>query len=332
MANRERTRAVLFGDIVEASINWVLSTNGAFSDHQLGQAVGLQFNREQLEATVAMLIEYGLIKPYGGRHGMYIKSDDSAPIMDWQNAQVDDYPLYLPMWLSKRVVISPGNLIVVAGEKNSGKTAFALRVAFENLAVNGGAHNEIFHFDYESHPAELKTRLMSIAPRFDAWSGFTPMKRLHDFHSVIRPNGLNIIDYLKIGGTRAQFTEAGALFEQIHEALRDGVCIVMVQKKKGEEFARGGELTTEEARLGLSLYSDGPTKWARITKCKFPREYPNPEGMELDYELDHTAEFTPVTEWRYVTSKERKKVNEEYLFQVKRQVLIDKNRDRGFLV
>lgn len=317
-------------DLFEVAVNWVLSTTGSFSEKEFGDALSVSYDNITRQRLIGRLREYGIIQPHGNRNGWYIKSDTDAPIMDWQNALVDEYPIWMPLWLDKRVVISPGNVIVVAGEKNSGKTAFALRVAFENLACNGGRHHRINHFDYESHPAELKARLMSIAPKFSAWDGFVPKKRLYDFHKVIDPNGFNIIDYLKIGGTRAQFTEAGALFEQIHESLKDGICVVLVQKKRGEEYARGGELTTEEARLAISLFCDGPTKWAKITKCKFPREYPNPEGMEIDYAVDSSAHFDTLSEWRYVTEKEREAVINDNIMESRRRDAVSRSSSAGF--
>lgn len=321
-----------FADNVCDAMEWINNTNGAFHANQLfTEAVITESHAGMRNDVVKNLVSSGIIQPYGQRHGWYVKSDNSAPVMDWANANISEYPIYMPLGLSKRVVISPGNVIVGAGEKNAGKSEFAYNTIFNNLSCNGGDHDQINLFDYESHPAELKGRFMRISPNMDQWRGLVVRKRLNDFHKVIDPDGFNIIDYLKIGGTKAAFTDAGRLLEEIHSVMRNGIVIVLIQKKRGEEFAKGGELTLEEARLGVSFFAHGPSSWARITKCKFPRIYPNPQEMEIDYTINEEGRFiTDFSEWRYVTKKEREKMCEENMLREREGLLSRRRKENAF--
>jgi len=59
-----------------------------------------------------------------------------------------------------------------------------------------------------------------------------------------------IIDYLEI---HDNFYEIGKHIRKIHEAIKDGICFIGVQKKKGAMLARGAEFSMEKSRLYLNM-------------------------------------------------------------------------------
>ena len=59
-----------------------------------------------------------------------------------------------------------------------------------------------------------------------------------------------IVDYLEI---HENFYEIAKLIRLIHEVIEDGICIIAVQKKRGELLARGGDFSMEKSRLYLNL-------------------------------------------------------------------------------
>lgn len=296
----------LLGRYLGDAIDWLIKVNGVFTTEQLSDGLYLKNDPIMAQRVIEYLIKQGSIEPHGNRHGLFIRADDRPTPIDWQNASMDEYPIWLPLWLDANLTISPGNIIVVAGEKNSGKTSFGRRIAYENQKCVGGDHDCIRVLDYESHGAEIAKMNARIDTDHSRWANVDIQRMSRNFHKGIEPNGFNIIDYIKVS---TDFYMVGQMIGAIHEKLRDGIAIVFLQKKRGEMFGRGGEFTLEEPRLGLSLFSYGPCKWARATKVKAPRDgRPHLEDMEVDYDLDGRCSFHVKTDWRYVNEKERKRI------------------------
>jgi hypothetical protein len=285
---------------------WVRRAQGKFSAYVFGKETGVE-NVHLRDQLLDGLVRQKLIQRDEQRNGWYHRVDTDLVPMDWQTAQVEPYPLWLPLGLNEKVIISPGNIIVVAGETNAGKTAFVLNTVYRNLAAFGGAHQSIRLFNSEMHPAELRGRLLSIDQRQGHWEqGLEAYSRTRDFHLVVDPDGLNVIDYME---NLDEFWKVGQQIQQIHNALQGGVAIVCLQKKTGADLARGAEFTLEKARLGLSIFFDGHANYMRITKCKAPATYPNPQGQEVDFTIHAGSNLTPIPDcgWAWVTKDQRER-------------------------
>jgi hypothetical protein len=283
---------------------WVRRARGKFSAYVFSKETGVE-NVRLRDQLLDELVRQKLIERDEHRNGWYHRVDTDLVPMDWQTAQVEPYPLWLPLGLNEKVIISPGNVIIVAGETNAGKTAFVLNTIYRNLAAFGGAHDRVRLFNSEMHPAELRGRLMAIDQRQDLWSsGLEPYSRTRDFHLVVDPDGLNVIDYME---NLDEFWKVGQQIQQIHNALQGGVAIVCLQKKSGADLARGAEFTLEKARLGLSIFFDGHANYMRITKCKTPVSFPNPQGQEIDFTIHAGSNMVPIVDcdWSWVTKDQR---------------------------
>jgi hypothetical protein len=302
----QHNEACYYGDELVAAIEkgkrWIKKAQGQFSAFVFAKECDLSL--ELRDQILEELVEQKIIVRDEKRNGLYHRIDTDLVPMDWMNATVEPYPLWLPLDLNQKAVISPGNVIVLAGETNAGKTVLALKTAYHNLIPQGGAHSSIKYFNSEMHPAELRGRLLSIDQNPQAWAGLEPYSRTRDFDLVIDPNGLNIIDYLE---NLDDFWLVGRKIEKIHNALESGVAIICLQKKKDNDLAYGADFTLQKARLGLSLFFDGHANYLRITKCKFPATYPNPQGQEIDFTIQAGAELVPVPEcgWNWVSKDQR---------------------------
>ena len=295
---------------LERAKAWLRDTcTGDFSGYVLGKELGLDVT-EHRSQVLADLVTLGLIEPVHGKHGIYAKVSREVRKLDWQGAQEAWYPLRLPLGLDKLCGVRPKNIIVVAGETNAGKTLFALQVAHDNLAQNGGQHTQVGYFNSEMGPDELRARLTGIDATPGAWDGLSAYEREREFHAVVRPDGLNIVDYMEVSD---KFYLVADWIQRIHARLTTGVCVVCLQKAKGKDTARGGDFTLEKARLAVALSYNYGVNIAKIVKCKNPLNGAlNPQGKELDYRIERGASVVELTGWRWVAEKERKTLLQQY--------------------
>jgi len=293
---------------VESAKVWLRdSCTGEFSGFQLGKELGID-SVDVRNQVITDLLNLELIEPVGGKHGIFAPVKSDCPRIDWEAAKQKFYPIWMPFGLHRMVGLRPKNIVVIAGETNSGKSLLGLLTAHKNLAQNGGRHRSVHYFNSEMGPDELRDRLTSIDPAQGAWAGFEPYERNADFHSVIRPDGLNIVDYLEIS---EPFSQVVVKIQKIYARLNAGICFILLQKAKGKDTGRGGEFTLEKSRLGLALSHSHGVCSCKIVKCKCPLNGgANPEGQELDYRIQGGATVTPIPPgWRWVSEKERRDIS-----------------------
>lgn len=310
---------------VERGKKWAERAAGTWSGFQFGKELGLE-SADLVNQVLDELLHLGRIERAGDRYNWFRSVSGALVEMDWLNASEEPYPLAMPLGLNEQAIISPGNVVVVAGETNAGKTAFVLNLIAANLRAGGGAHDEVSLFNSEMGPTEMRARLLNMRP-VEHWSGLKVYSRSRDFHQVLRPDGLNVLDYLE---NLDDFYLVGKRIEEIHNALGHGVAVVCLQKKKGADYARGGEFSLEKARLGVSLSYDGFVNTCKITKCKAPAGWTNPDGKERDFRIERGASFTTLTPWEYVTPDERKRRTSAYRLEERRRELAAQRASEGF--
>lgn len=293
---------------VETAKDWLSeSCTGAFTGIQLGKDLGID-SADTRNQVLADLTSLGLIEAVGGRHGIYSPVRSDCPRIDWQTATQDWYPLLLPFGLHKMCGLRTRNIVVIAGEPNSGKTWFVLKIAHDNLRENGGKHASVHYFNSEMAGDELRARLMGIDPVRENWRGFDPRERNRDFHTVVEPNGLNIIDFMEISD---KFYLVADMIQRIHERLTTGVAIICIQKQAGQDAGRGGSFSLEKCRLGLALSFAHGVNTCKLVKVKNPLDGGmNPQGQEIDYRLQGGSIAVPIHPgWRWVSERERKDIS-----------------------
>lgn len=301
-------------EAAERARRWVKRSNGLFSGYILGKECGL--NEPQTRNQVLdELVRLGEIQCDGNRNNWYRRVSNELEPIQWEDAKTEEYPIWLPFGLNELGIVSPGNIILVAGESNAGKTAFLLQVIKQNLKCNGGEHEEISLFNSEMTAGELKKRLLGVGQQYE-WEGLRPFYRRRDFHQVIRPDGFNVIDYMQITDN---FWQVGEYIERIHETLGYGIAIVCLQKKKGELYGRGGEFAQEKPRLSVSLFHDGFVNTIKITKFKETRGFSNVDGLERDFTIQRGGLMIPCTDWEYVDKKDRERRTSVYRLKAERE-------------
>lgn len=240
------------------------------------------------------------IQKVGSKDGVYSKLDQNMEFLTFDDKKEVAYPVTLPMVLDSLVEISSGNIILVAGEYNSGKTTFLLNVLCDNKNKV-----PIRYLSSEMDSSEFKKRFRGFGLPLDFWkpddlTDYVKLKKNNDYHHCLKPDGLNIIDYLEFRDS--DYTLGAEIMRQIHDALGKGICIVGIQKKEGTRLPRSGDLVLEKLRLAISL-----TKYpgerelivAEILKGKMPR-MGKCDGKKAMYEIkDLGSRFKEERPWGY---------------------------------
>jgi hypothetical protein len=142
---------------------------------------------------------------------------------------------------------------------------------------------------------EMRGRLKNFGQPLEFWKNdnFKVYDRCSNFADVIRPDEINIIDFLEI---HDEFWKVGSLLKELYEKLNKGICIIALQKKRGADTGKGGDVTREKPRLYLTMESGVIT----IEKAKnWKQEGVNPNNLKREFKLVAGSKFLPTTEWEY---------------------------------
>jgi hypothetical protein len=238
------------------------------------------------------------IEKVPNRPGWFRPIETELEFLDFDEPEEIEHPLVLPFQLNSLVKICQGNIIVSAGEYNSGKTTFAL-----NCLVMNKNRMPIRYLSSEMKVGEIKTRFRLFGVDKEQWwpdenCQYLPIKK--NLTSLLLPDGLNIIDYLEFPD--GDYTMAGEIIKQIHDKLRTGVVVVCIQKKEGQRLPRSGDLVLEKPRLAITFTkianeSDNVVGIAEVLKAKNVR-LGKMDGKRLKYEIvKNGSTFKTITNW-----------------------------------
>lgn len=276
------------GSTTAKVLEFLETTTGQFSVRDVTQNLSGQIvtNRDTIRRILYRLWKEGVIEKCTNLDGVYRKIDRDTEDIELSDEEVPEYPILLPLGLNRLVQIHSKNLIVVAGAPNSGKTAFLLNTAISNMY-----EKEIAYFSSEMGQKELILRLKKFGKPLSEWKKNCHfIERSSNFSDVIRPDIINIVDYLEIGD---EFYKIGADLKAIFDRLKGGVAVVAIQKARGILLGRGGDFTLEKPRLALSM----DVGKIIITKAKNWKTGINPNGLALRFSLVQGCHFHVVQDW-----------------------------------
>jgi hypothetical protein len=263
-----------------------LVTHFSFSLQDCYTSLHLQSKNEKAACRMAIkrLVELGEIEPTGTKQGVYHKVDKRAEVIDFINAQGEMLDIKWPFGIEKLCGIMPKNIVVVTGSPDTGKTAFLLDFIRKNMMKH-----KCNYFSSEMGALELKSRLEKFPQLpLTGWN-FKPMERSSNFSDVIRPDEINVIDFLEI---HQDFYLIGQWIKDIFDKLNKGIAVIAIQKNtgKGVDIARGGVGSLEKPRLYITLSNNPHT--LKIVKAKnWANDMVNPNGMYLRYKIVGGCQF-----------------------------------------
>ena len=236
-------------------------------------------DKQNVRQSLSRLKKKGFIEKAGDRAGMYRRVVKDCNVIDWQNVEdTNFYPLHMPMGLGEKLKLHPKGIMVIAGSQNAGKTAFVMRMALMNQ------QNRVHYFNSEMGNSECRQRIKAFEHVDSDWNHVTFYEKNNNFHDVIKPNDMNIIDFMEINDNLYQ---VGELIRNIHDKLDKGIAIICLQKKKDQEMGRGAEFGLEKPRIYLSM----DFQILKVIKAKSVVNNENMNGKEIPFNLINGTNF-----------------------------------------
>jgi len=270
-------------NISKAVEEFALSTSGWFLGRDLYQPLKLANPNDHLacQQKLRRLLTDGVLEKHKTRNACYRLVEDKCEEIKWWESTGETVDIKFPFHIEDYIKIFPGNIIVISGTSNAGKSAFLL----DFIRLNIDEH-KIHMFNSESGMAELKERISLIEDvDMELWQ--TRLKiweRSGEFSAVIKPDSINIIDFLEV---HEEFYKVGGFITDIHNKLRKGIALVALQKNPGQDYGLGGARGLEKPRLYLSL-DRGKMK---IVKAKNWKTADNPNGFVARFKLVNGNKF-----------------------------------------
>jgi hypothetical protein len=295
-AREKVSSALKRGDRREKSIaeevrDFIVTSNGWFLTSESFNRLHLTSREEKKAAVLALLRlkEEGVIERHGEKNGCYRRIETDFEDIDFQDEGGEEKPLLLPFRIERFTEFYEKGIIVIAGEPDSGKTAFLL----ETIRLNMNRLS-MFYLSSEFSKRELNKRLKKFGLPLDQWK-FKSQEMAANYGDQIRPDAINLVDFLELTGEPGrEFYAVGGMLKRIFDRLQKGMAIVAIQKNWGADLGRGGIGSLEKPRLYLSM---GNNK-IKIIKCKNWRDETfNPNRLELNYKLVSGCKFIPEGDW-----------------------------------
>jgi hypothetical protein len=270
--------------------DFVRVTEGYFSVNDVYSMLQIVTKEDKALTRVALHRLSGdkFIESTGTKDGVYRRiMRDLVPIKLGQPTQ-PPLDLILPFGLHELVYTYPGNIIVVAGAPDAGKTAFCL-----DLVEKNQNRFTINYFNSEMGETELCNRLLMHRDiPMEDWK-FNAYERSDHFDDVIEPDAINIIDFLEVTN---EFYRVAEEISAVHKKLagHNGIAVMCIQKNKGSDMGRGGSFSMEKPRLYLAMDSGR----VKIVKAKnWVDSHRNPNGLIKEFKLVGGASFYDETGW-----------------------------------
>ncbi len=222
-----------------------------------------------LRTMMHRLAEQKIVKPSGKRGGVYKVITQVKPVQVFGviRERRPPFDLIFPkdfdtgreMMFAEDAVIREGDLILISGMSNFGKTTLCLNFCGENIdkyPVLMG--NEYTTIDQEPSP-RLLTRLDGMDwvewVDVDGNDKFTLLPIWDDYAEHIVKDKINIIDWINLQG---EYYMISPVMEAIKRALGRGIGIIALQKNEGFTAGRGGAPTKDfaDCELLIDKYGD----------------------------------------------------------------------------
>lgn len=268
--------------------DWIVAYKGIFLSSEMARALQIN-NKDHLKEMAKILnklTDEGYIERYGRRSGVFRKIERDYRKMEWLSASIQPIEINYPLGLHNIFVTYAKNVIVVAGVKDSGKTAF-----FLDFIKRNHTKFKINYFTNEMGDEELSMRIRQHKDiDVKEWS-FSAYEMGGAWEDIIEPDCITIVDYIEINNN---FWEIGEVIKKMHEKLDKGILLLGLQKAYGQLLGRGKEFSLQRPRLYVTLENGRATIIS--AKNRLPSG-PNVVGWQCHYSIIDGWKIKTETPW-----------------------------------
>ncbi len=226
------------------------------------------------------MVEQKIVKATGKRNGTYKVVTQVQPVQIFgvQRERRPPFDLRFPrdldtqieMSFAEDVIIREGDLILISGLSNYGKTMLAMNFCGENIDL----HPVLMGNEYTNPEQEPMPRFLSRLDAMDwvQWTNdgmdkFTLLPVRDDYAEHIIKDRINIVDWINI--ETGEHYMIGTILDGMKRQVGRGILIVCIQKAEGANAGRGGQFTKDFADLELLIDKFGDSDvLLTIGKCK----------------------------------------------------------------
>lgn len=285
----EESEVSRFEGLSDRVLAWVKATSGWWATEELDRDLGITSpkDKDNRRQVLHRFKEQGLIEQHPKVNKQWRYVNKRVTRLDFKAAPTAGIlPVRWPLEIERHVHLFPGNIVVVAGAKNAGKTAFVLNFIRLNMD-----QFPTYYWCSEMSREELGYRL-GLFPdiSIDDWH-FEALERASDFEDVIVPDCINVVDYLEMTD---ELYRVNTHLTNISHKIGTGLAIVAIQKKEGAKYGRGQEFSAEKPKLYLSM-DEGRIS---IVKGKsWAQRNLNPNGLRASFTIADGCRFEMTKPW-----------------------------------
>lgn len=235
--------------------------------------------RVQMSTT---LITRRIVKPSGRNDGIYRVLVPVEPVRWWDsNIKEDPLDFKFPrcyedgseFGIEDLVEVFAGDLILITGRSNYGKTVVALSIMGENLGLMPAL---LMGSEYTASDGKISPKFKRRMRRMNwvEWMDedkprFTLLPVGSDYEDYVIPGYLNVVDWISLPG---EYYLIDRVMKAIKDRVGGGVGVLVLQKNKDAEFGEGGERTQRYADVELRIDAFGENEsLLTIGKVKAPK-------------------------------------------------------------
>lgn len=188
----------------------------------------------------------------------YRKIDRAVEVIDWTDGN-NRPPLELKFpygvkddshfSFEDNIVLHEGDLIVIAGRSNQGKTTLCLNIMAENI--------DRYHCRYQTsefNKAKFRDRISHFdwvnLFNEDGTPKFELIKLKQNYRYAILPDAINFLDWFTLPDKMWQIE---GIMSDLKSRVKRGIIVIVLQKSRKKEYGLGGEFSEHYADLYLTI-------------------------------------------------------------------------------
>ena len=203
--------------------------------------------------------------------------------VNWWDDEIDTEPINF-LWpqshedhsefgFEEILEVFPGDMVLIAGASNYGKTTLALNLLGENLGLMPSV---LMGSEYTAADGKISPKFKRRMGRM-SWVNWVedgkPRFQLYpigaDYEDYVQSGFLNYIDWISLPG---EYYMIDAVMKAIKDRVGEGMGIAVIQKNPGSEYGEGGPRTERYADVYLTVDPYGVSEsMVTIGKVKAPK-------------------------------------------------------------